>query len=116
MAAAGTEVCSAQFGKCSGVFCGPARRLIEYGCCKGVLGPSSGVEVSLYVRRSGVLVCRNENFDCENLIPPYIHSRREWIRCTKQVPLTVTRAVTPDPSRTRSRREWGRMWQRQPRG
>ena len=25
---------------------GPARWLIEYGCCKGVQGPSSGVEVS----------------------------------------------------------------------
>jgi hypothetical protein len=42
-----------------------ARRLIEYGCCKGVQGPSSGVEVSLCVRRSGVLGCRYGNFACE---------------------------------------------------
>ena len=43
-----------------------ARWLIEYGCCKGVQGPSSGLKFHLCVRRSGVLGCRNENFACEN--------------------------------------------------
>ena len=41
---------------------GTVRVKIEYGCCKGVQGPSSGVEVSLCVRRSGVLGCRYGNF------------------------------------------------------
>ena len=37
--------------------------LIEYGCCKGVQGPSTAVlKFHLCVHRSGVLGCRNENF------------------------------------------------------
>ena len=43
----------------------PARRLIEYGFCKGVQGPSSGVEFAPVCTPVRCPRCRNENFVCE---------------------------------------------------
>ena len=56
---------SRRMGRGSVLHGGPAWRLIEYGCCKGVQGPLSGVEFAPVCTPVRCPRCRNENFACE---------------------------------------------------
>ena len=83
-------------------FRGPAWRLIEYGCCKGVQGPSSGVELAPVCTPVRCPRCRNENFACE---ASALYLARSSCGLAASAPRAMPRRKNVTQP-TRPRREW----------